>query len=270
VGLGKEKGREGAAGYGGSKKLWPTNGERTPTVGFKKVKFGIAGRGSAIIVEKPRYAYTKGMTLADKVTSLRLILAPAFFVIYLLPHALPAGPAMDWTVPVLWVLFVLSELTDMADGQVARRRAEVSDFGKLFDPFADTLTQLTYFLCFVVDGIIPAGLYLVVLYREYSILFVRNLMLKKGIAMGARITGKVKTVTYILAAALALLASSLLRLGFDGGLVSGVKTGARAAFLLSVILSVLSFMDYLSVYRKTGKTPGKPGIPAGDPAGRVD
>jgi CDP-diacylglycerol--glycerol-3-phosphate 3-phosphatidyltransferase len=211
------------------------------------------------------------MTLADKVTSLRLVLAPAFFVIYLLPQALPSGPGAagsDWTVPVLWVLFILSELTDMLDGQIARRRAEVSDFGKLFDPFADTLTQLTYFLCFVMDGILPAVLYLVVLYREYSILFVRNLMLKKGITLGARITGKVKTVTYILAAALALLASSLVRLGFDGGLVSGVKTGALVVFLLSVILAVLSFMDYLSVYRKTGKTPGGPGEPAGDPGER--
>jgi CDP-diacylglycerol--glycerol-3-phosphate 3-phosphatidyltransferase len=212
------------------------------------------------------------MTLADKITSLRLIIAPLFFVIYLLPRALAsgtAGPSPAWTVPVLWVLFISSELTDMLDGAVARRRAEVSDFGKLFDPFADTLTQLTYFLCFVVDGIIPAALYLVVLYREYSILFIRNLMLKRGIAMGARITGKLKTVTYILAAALALLASSLPRLGLGQGLVPGIKTGALAVFLLSVILAAVSFMDYLSVYRATGKPQGGPGNPAEGPAAPV-
>jgi CDP-diacylglycerol--glycerol-3-phosphate 3-phosphatidyltransferase len=197
------------------------------------------------------------MSLADKVTSLRLVLAPVFFIVYLLPRLIPFWPAAGglWTVPVLWAIFVVSELTDMLDGLLARRRGEASDFGRLFDPFADTLTQLSYFLCFVIDGILPAPLYLLVLYREYSILFVRNLMLKKGVAMGARIMGKVKTVTYILAAALALLASSLMRLSLPG-LIPGVKIAAQAVFFFSVVLSVLSFMDYLSVYRRAPGTAG--------------
>jgi phosphatidylglycerophosphate synthase len=38
----------------------------------------------------------------------------------------------------------------MLDGMIARKQGEVSDFGKLYDPFADTLTQITYFLCFVI------------------------------------------------------------------------------------------------------------------------
>jgi CDP-diacylglycerol--glycerol-3-phosphate 3-phosphatidyltransferase len=200
------------------------------------------------------------MNLADKVTSLRLVLAPVFFIVYLLPRFIPSWPAAGgaWTVPVLWAVFVVSELTDMLDGFLARRRGETSDFGRLFDPFADTLTQLSYFLCFVVDGILSAPLYLLVIYREYSILFVRNLMLKKGLAMGARIMGKLKTVTYILAAALALLASSLTRLSFPG-CIPGIKTAAQAVFFLSVVLSVLSFMDYLSVYRKApGNAGGQP------------
>jgi CDP-diacylglycerol--glycerol-3-phosphate 3-phosphatidyltransferase len=201
------------------------------------------------------------MTLADRITSLRLVLAPVFFVVYLLPHfaaSLPAGiwpnlapPDMDWTVPVLWALFAISEITDMIDGQVARRLLQGSDFGKLFDPFADTLTQLTYFLCFVIDGIFSPVLYLLVLYREYSVLFIRNLMLRKGITMGARIIGKLKTLTYILAAALALLVSSLLRLDPGSGIVGGVKVGAGIAFAVSVLLSVVSFVDYLLIYRRT-------------------
>jgi CDP-diacylglycerol--glycerol-3-phosphate 3-phosphatidyltransferase len=200
-------------------------------------------------------AYTGAMTLADRITSLRLVLAPVFFVVYLLPR-FAASLSIDtvplgWTIPVLWILFVISEITDVLDGQVARRLLQGSDFGKLFDPFADTLTQLTYFLCFVIDGIFPPLLFLLVLYREYSVLFVRNLMLRKGITMGARIMGKLKTVTYVLAAALALLVSSLLRLGLGSGIIGLVKLGAGVVFFVSVFLSVLSFMDYLSVYRKT-------------------
>jgi len=205
------------------------------------------------------------MTLADKVTSVRLVIAPVFFIIYLLPRFFPAIFAVapppneevlpmigaPWTVPVLWILFIGSEVTDLLDGLIARKRGEVSDFGKLYDPFADTLTQLTYFFCFVIDGILPSLLFLAVLYREFSILFIRNLMLKKGIAQGARMGGKIKTVTYILAGALALLATSVLRLGIGVAFYRVLTVAAVVVFLISVILAVVSFFDYVSVYNKT-------------------
>ena len=205
------------------------------------------------------------MTLADKFTSTRLLMAPTFFVIYLLPRFFPsvfavAPPSSEegmrfigapWTVPVLWIIFVASEVTDMLDGMIARKRGEMSDFGKFFDPFADTLTQVTYFFCFVIDGILPSLLFLAVLYREFSILFIRNLMLKKGIAMGARMGGKIKTVTYITAGGLALLASSVLRLGLNGGFYRLLVMAATVVFIISVIIAVISFFDYVSVYNKT-------------------
>ena len=205
------------------------------------------------------------MTLADKVTSIRLVLAPVFFIIYLLPQffhldfsIIPStgspGPLFvgaPWTVPALWIIFVLSEITDFLDGAIARKRGEVSDFGKFFDPFADTLTQVTYFFCFVMDRILPPLLFLAVLYREFSILFIRNLMLKKGVSLGARMAGKVKTVTYVLAGALALMASSMVRLGMDASLYRGFAVAAVVVFVVSVLISIISFFDYVSVYNKT-------------------
>ena len=193
------------------------------------------------------------MTLADKFTSSRLVIAPAFFVVYLLPRVFPRIFSAPWTVPVLWTLFVLSEITDMLDGIIARKMGEVSDFGKLYDPFADTLTQITYFFCFVIDGILPPILFLVVLYREFSILFIRNLMLRKNITQGARMSGKIKTVTYIFAAGLALLASTATRLDFGGGLYRGFTIAAEAVFFVSVLLAAISFFDYFLVYIKSSK-----------------
>jgi CDP-diacylglycerol--glycerol-3-phosphate 3-phosphatidyltransferase len=200
------------------------------------------------------------MTLADKVTSLRLILAPFFFVVYLLPQWLPSWSGALVTVPVLWALFIISEITDLLDGKIARTRREVSDFGKLYDPFADTLVRITYFLCFVLDGILPAALLVVVLYREFGILFLRGLMMKKGIAMGARKGGKIKAFTYMIAGAIALLAMSVTRLGLDRvfplpvSLFFCLKLAAQAVFALSVLIAVLSFLDYVSVYRRAGKS----------------
>jgi len=187
------------------------------------------------------------MSLANKLTFFRIVLAPVFFIVYLF-----AGEA-KWTVPILWIIFIVSEITDYFDGLAARKLNDVSDFGKLFDPFADTLMQLTCFLCFVIDGFFPAILFLLVIYREFSILFIRNLMLKKGAAMGARMSGKIKTVAYIIASGAALLAVSLQRLSVREDLFPFFKTGALVIFIISVVFAVVSFFDYLFVYLKTNK-----------------
>jgi len=191
------------------------------------------------------------MTLADRITFVRIVLAPVFFALFLVPDG---HPALAWVHPavivaLLWVIFLVAEISDGLDGMMARRRNETSDFGRLFDPFADTLMQVTLFLCFVTAGILPAALFLVVVYREFGILFVRNLMLKKGVAMGARMSGKVKTVAYIVACSTALCYSSLVRLGALEILQPVLRVAALATFAASVVIAVVSFFDYVSVYR---------------------
>jgi CDP-diacylglycerol--glycerol-3-phosphate 3-phosphatidyltransferase len=183
------------------------------------------------------------MTLADKVTASRLFFAPCFFVVYLFNKA-------PWTVPVLWALFCVTEVTDFVDGKVARSRNETSDFGKLFDPFADTLVWLTFFLCFVADRILPMIPFLIILYREFAILFLRNLMLRRGTAMGARRGGKIKAFAYMFTGAAALLASSVRRLEIEGPFFGIFRLAALGFFVLSAIISLLSFADYMSVYKK--------------------
>ena len=194
------------------------------------------------------------MNLANKLTFFRLILAPVFFIIYLLPKFIPSWfiHGTGWTIPVLWLIFIVCEVTDLLDGIAARKLNVISDFGKLFDPFADTLMQITCFLCFVIDGIFPAPLFLLVVYREFGILFIRNLMLKKGVTMAARLGGKIKTVAYIVAGCAALLTVSLQRLSIFEFLLTFFKTGTIVIFFISVIISIISFIDYLIIYLKAG------------------
>ncbi|MCL2763907.1 MAG: CDP-diacylglycerol--glycerol-3-phosphate 3-phosphatidyltransferase [Treponema sp.] len=203
---------------------------------------------------------TPVFNLANKLTLFRIMLAPVFFIIYLLPRFYPSLFAAQtaWIIPALWIIFIVSELTDYFDGLAARMLKQTSDFGKLFDPFADTLVQITCFLCFIIDGlwgdnIIPPILLLLVIYREFGILFIRNLMLKKGITLGARMGGKIKTFAYIIAVGAALLAVSLERLAVYESLLPYVKTGALVIFIISVVIAVLSFIDYLYIYQKTKK-----------------
>lgn len=194
-----------------------------------------------------RTEHTQPMTLADKITASRLVLAPFFFLVYFFPVS-----AGVWIIPVLWGLFIISEITDLVDGKVARSRNEVSDFGKLFDPFADVLVRITYFLCFVIDGILPVIPLLLILYREFGILFLRILMMKKGTAMGARKGGKIKAVAYMAAGVIALLAFSAERLGFPPSLFSALRLGAVVIFIISTLISLASFIDYIRIYRKAG------------------
>ncbi|MCL2411017.1 MAG: CDP-diacylglycerol--glycerol-3-phosphate 3-phosphatidyltransferase [Treponema sp.] len=201
------------------------------------------------------------MNLANKLTLSRIILAPVFFVIYLLPRFFPslAVDGGGWTIPVLWVIFIVSEITDYFDGLAARKLKLTSNFGKLFDPFADTLVQITCFLCFVIDGvwdagILPAILLLMVIYREFGILFLRNLTLQKGVTLGARLAGKIKTVMYIVAVGAALLAVSFERLAVFEHLLPQIKFASLLIFAVSVIIAIVSFVDYLIIYKKTEKT----------------
>jgi len=191
------------------------------------------------------------LNLANTLTFSRIILAPVFLVIFFLPDS-----NTSWAIPALWIIFFVSEITDYFDGLAARKLNLTSDFGKLFDPFADTLVQVTCFLCFVIEGVwgdnlVPLILFLIVIYREFAILFLRNLMLKKGVTLGARMPGKIKTVAYIIAAGAALLAVSIERLGIFQNYLTAAKTGALVIFIISVIFAVISFFDYVIIYWKT-------------------
>jgi len=88
------------------------------------------------------------MTLADRVTLARLGLAPAIVCAYLL---LPVENSLCFWVAGL--LCAIAEYSDLLDGRIARARGEVSDFGKLADPFCDVVYRMSVFLVLL----LPAG-----------------------------------------------------------------------------------------------------------------
>ncbi len=186
------------------------------------------------------------MTLADRLTASRLVLAPIFFAAYRWGGALGPVPV----VVALIVLFALIEVSDLLDGMAARRQGTVSPFGKMFDPFADVVARMTYFLCFAFSGIMPLWAFFLILYREFSQLFLRQVLSGRGIAMGARPGGKLKAVFYMLAGALSLILDSLLRLDLAPDLHQPLRVIVLCFYVAAVALSLLSFADYLLQFRK--------------------
>lgn len=175
-------------------------------------------------------------------------MAPVFFIVYMWGAKLGLPPAAS--VVILWGLFLLIELSDLFDGMAARRMKTVSAFGKLFDPFADVFARLTYFICFAHTGIMPLFLFVVIIYREFSQLFLRQLLAERGIAMAARKGGKVKAVFYMVAGAASLVLWSLRALGWLAGLDSAVVIAVFALYGVAATLSVVSFLDYINEFRK--------------------
>ncbi len=193
------------------------------------------------------------MNLANSITSVRLVLSPVFFVVAYLPWWAGYQFALPATV-ILWILFVIIEASDLFDGIVARRQGIVSDVGKVLDPFADVVGHLTFFLVFAAFNVIPIWMFLLLMYREIGIIFLRLLMIRDGIALAARRGGKIKTALYALGSVLGLLMLGHIRLGNLHALMPQLPWITMGVFVAAILLSWGSFIDYLIVVQKHRRT----------------
>lgn len=189
------------------------------------------------------------MNLANALTSVRLVASPVFFVVAYLPWWTGNRYALFSTI-VLWVLFVIMEASDLLDGVVARRQGIVSDVGKVLDPFADVIGHLTFFLIFAAFAVIPVWIFLLLMYREIGIIFVRLLMIRDGVALAARRGGKIKTALYAIGSVLGLMMIGHIRLGNLHALMPQLRWVTIGVFLAAVLMSWGSFIDYLIVLTK--------------------
>lgn len=188
------------------------------------------------------------MRLSNKFTFTRIVFAPIFFLFYFIP--IWTGHFAKASLLIALPCLIYAEFTDYLDGHYARKHNVVSDFGKLFDPFADVVLHLTTFVCFMQSyepGIsyIPVYLFLLIMLREFSQNFLRMVAAKKGVAIAARKGGKFKTVMYVVAEFYALFLEILIRIDVVPACFGGLKIAALVLFIICVICSYASFIDYL-------------------------
>ncbi|MCF7941204.1 MAG: CDP-diacylglycerol--glycerol-3-phosphate 3-phosphatidyltransferase [Spirochaetia bacterium] len=184
------------------------------------------------------------MNIPNKLTVSRLFLAPIFFVLYFLPNWTGMNaPALTW---LLLLVYVLIEISDLLDGFIARRYQMVTDLGKVLDPFSDVISRMTYFVCLAFSGIMPLWVFLIILYRELSVTFLRMILMGKGVAMAASIWGKSKAVLYAVSAILGILYTVLLRLTEDASWLGLYASVLWWVFVLAAAASIGSFLSYLN------------------------
>ena len=193
------------------------------------------------------------MNLANFFTATRIACAPIFLTFILLPQYVSVNEKV--TLAIAAVLFAYLEFTDFLDGYCARKYRQVSDFGKLFDPFADVIANMSILLVFLLLGYVPVICFVVILYREMAILFLRMIARGNGITIAAKKGGKTKTVCYIIAEALSLLIHVCVQMFAlqNTPFITALVVINKIVYGAAAVLSVLSFFDYLISYRKEKK-----------------
>ncbi|WP_022868069.1 CDP-diacylglycerol--glycerol-3-phosphate 3-phosphatidyltransferase [Schaalia vaccimaxillae] len=131
------------------------------------------------------------VNLPNALTVLRLVLVPIFIWLKFQPEW-----SLQW---IAFGVFAIAAMTDRLDGQIARARGLVTDFGRIADPIADKALTLGAFAMLSWEGILPWWLTILIAVRELGITVWRGFLLRRGIVVAANSGGKLKTVLQIFA-----------------------------------------------------------------------
>jgi CDP-diacylglycerol---glycerol-3-phosphate 3-phosphatidyltransferase len=196
---------------------------------FSEARSSGAGRGGKPDpLAAPVAPSVSAWNIANALTLLRLLLVPLFAA--LLFH--DGGDATAWRIAA-FVVFVVASATDHIDGDLARRRGLVTDFGKIADPIADKALTGTALVGLSALGELPWWVTAVVLVREIGITLLRFWVIRHGVIPASR-GGKVKTALQILAIGLYVLP------------LEGVaRDGAHVVMAIAVLVTVATGVDYV-------------------------
>lgn len=172
--------------------------------------------------------------LPNFLTSLRIIAIPLFAWLTL-RGGVENNPFSWWA----FALFIALMITDKLDGDIARSRGLVTDFGKIADPIADKALMTTAFICFNVIGILPWWITAVIVLREFGITLWRFVELHRGNVVPASKGGKLKTALQTLAVALYLCP-----------LPEWMSIPSQFVMYAAVVVTVITGVQYLWDSRK--------------------
>jgi CDP-diacylglycerol--glycerol-3-phosphate 3-phosphatidyltransferase len=166
--------------------------------------------------------------IANLLTMLRLVLVPGF-VLLLMHHG---GQDPAWR-SFAWAAFAAAMITDLFDGELARRYGLVTDFGKIADPIADKAIMGAALIGLSVLGDLPWWITSVILVREVGITLMRFWVIRHAVIPASR-GGKLKTLAQGVAVSMYIL------------VLTGPLATLRAVLMaVAVILTVATGLDYV-------------------------
>ncbi|MGH3509105.1 MAG: CDP-diacylglycerol--glycerol-3-phosphate 3-phosphatidyltransferase [Nocardioidaceae bacterium] len=190
--------------------------------------------------------------LPNALTTLRIVMVP-FFGIALLTHG---GQSIGWRI-VAYLVFAAAMVTDKVDGDIARKRDLITNFGKIADPIADKALTGMAFVGLSVIGEIWWWVTIVVLIREWGITLLRLWLVGDGVVVAANRGGKLKTVLQTFA--LGLLVLPLKQLSGGWNTAGNVVWWVGALLLaVAVVVTVVTGVDYLVKAIAARRAPERP------------
>lgn len=195
------------------------------------------------------------MNLPNKITLSRIFLVP-LFMIFVVPFPAWMQPGADFSFGVAFLdavygflchykmiiaaaIFILASSTDGVDGYIARKRKQITRFGKFLDPIADKLLITAALLALVQTGEVSGWAAMIIIGRELIVTGLRLVAAGEGIVIAASYLGKIKTVLQIIAIVLSLLQNWPL------SLIAGVPFDDYFMFI-AVIFTIYSGYDYIA------------------------
>lgn len=179
------------------------------------------------MLEKRNYFSTKEINMKKQIPNILTI--ARFFIIPFLIYFL----IMDDYI-LAFVMLALSGLTDVLDGAIARKYNLITNFGKLIDPLADKITQLSVLCTLVAKGIIPLWLLVVVLTKEALMICGASFLYGRDLVVSSKWYGKAATVLFYLAIAVSMIERQfVLNIPFDTWL-----------YYLALIMTIFSLVMY--------------------------
>lgn len=179
-------------------------------------------------------------TIPNILSLFRLSLIPLYVAIYLV-----ADSPSDYFLAA--TILAVSCLTDMVDGQIARKFNMISTVGKVLDPFADKITQFTLAICLSIKYRVLLTLIILIFVKEIFQLVAGILRFRKGkMLKGAQFTGKICTTV--------LFISLILLVMLPGINPAAAVIAANWVAIIDSIFLLIAFADYIYVYlRKDSK-----------------
>ena len=192
------------------------------------------------------------MNLPNKLSILRIILIPVTLV-FMLPISIYGFEPAGWNnfignygMLIAAFIFIIASLTDMADGKIARKYNLITNLGKFLDSLADKMLIIGVLIAFVGLGRISAWLLMIIVLREFMVTGIRMLASEKGVVMAAKMIGKVKTTTQMIAVIYLMFEPTIMKIfNISSSKINPVTIVGGVLFGICVIMTVVSGLDYL-------------------------
>lgn len=189
------------------------------------------------------------MNLPNQLTVARLILTFVFVGVLSVDGMPHAGT-------IALAVFSIAAYTDLLDGQIARARNLITNFGKLMDPLADKVLMCAGFVMLGDQGFFPAWIVVLILAREFLVTGLRLVASAEGIVLAAENLGKYKTTFQIIAVIyfLIVLAAKEPSLAWLSPLLDwrglGPDVLGQILVWVALILTLVSGLNYVWKNRK--------------------